>query len=74
MNNNPKVRVKVAFEGYCVGDEFQPNGLYRDHLIARGLVEIIRPADVAEHVKAEVRSEVKLPRRSKAMRKGAALA
>lgn len=69
MNTNPYVRVKVAFGGFRVGHTFRPNGLYRDRLVACGLVEIIKPDDVAEAAKQTVKAEVNLPRRSRAQRK-----
>lgn len=66
MNSNPQVKVIREFtdngKHFTKGLIFTPNGVHRDYLMARGLVEVVKPADVAP--------PVELPRRSKA--KGAA--
>lgn len=69
MNTNPQVRVIKHFRSgnmmYNKGDVFTPWGTFRDVLLARGLVEIIKPEDVGEVVAASVAPPVKLPRASR---------
>ena len=65
MKELPKVRVIRAFGQFRVGAVIQPTGLYRDSLIAAGLVEMIKPQQVGEVVASIVQPEVKLPRSSR---------
>jgi len=45
MTKTPiKVRVKLAFGNYRVGDILEPAALYRDELLARGFVEVVKAA------------------------------
>lgn len=55
-----KVRFKLAWQGYRVGDEIVPNGTLRDWLVANGYVDIVEaggksPADrqIKRHQKRE---------------------
>lgn len=41
MNTLKPVKVRIAFGSYKVGDIINPTALYRDSLLARGLVEKI---------------------------------
>lgn len=41
MNTLKPVKVRIAFGSYKVGDIINPTALYRDSLMARGLVEKI---------------------------------
>lgn len=36
-----RVRVKLAWQTYSVGDEFTPNGTLRDWLVSNGYVDVI---------------------------------
>lgn len=39
-----KVRIKLAWQGYRVGDEFTPNGTLRDWLVVSGYADVVDDA------------------------------
>lgn len=41
-----KVRFKLAWQTYRVGDEFTPNGTLRDWLVANGYVDVVDQSPV----------------------------
>lgn len=41
MNTLKKVRFKVAWQSYRVGDEITPNGTLRDWLVGNGYVDVV---------------------------------
>jgi hypothetical protein len=55
-----KVRFKVAWQNYRVGDEITPNGALRDWLVGQGYVEIVeveqpsRPARMTRQAAAKI--------------------
>lgn len=50
----PKVRFKLAWQNYQVGDVIEPNAMRRDWLIANGYVELLpeKGAGVRDKTKA----------------------
>lgn len=48
MNNLKKVKFKVAWQSYRVGDEITPNGTLRDWLVDQGFVEVMDTASGAK--------------------------
>ncbi len=57
-----KVRFIRAWQNYRVGDEIEPGGVFRDELMRRGFIEVVKeqPIETAQKPKAET-----LPRRRK---------
>lgn len=41
-----KVRFKIAWQNYCVGEIIEPNGALRDWLVGNGYVEIVEKSPV----------------------------
>lgn len=59
-----KVRFKLAWQNYKVGDEITPNGVLRDWLLAHGYVELVggggeRPAKLAGKVARKIAAATK---------------
>lgn len=76
MNSNPQVRVIREFvdngRHFAKGFVFVPNGVHRDWLLNRGLIEVVKAEDVQAAATDAVQPPVKLPRASKVKAKAIA--
>lgn len=55
-----KVRIKLAWQNYRVGDEFTPNGTLRDWLVGNGYADVIEAASPARPARLSHKAAAKL--------------
>lgn len=55
-----RVRIKLAWQNYRVGDEFTPNGTLRDWLVGNGYADVIETETPARPAKFAAKAAQKI--------------